>query len=102
MKYIIVHDEETRLQTFANQLASFELPIQMKSFNTQDEVISYILQTKPSCIFIDPTIFGKTGLKVIKKIKETMPHVYIVIVSRVSDYAVDAFELKVIDYIMLP
>lgn len=102
MEYIIIHDEEASLQKFAKQLTSFELPIEMKQFTVHDDVIAHIMQAEPSCVIIDPTMFGRTGLRLIKEIKKTMPHIHIVIVSHVSDYAVEAFELEVIDYIKLP
>lgn len=66
-----------------------------------DAAIALCQELEPDVIFIDLQLPGISGLEVVQAIQsDVMP--LVVFVSAHSEYAVDAFELNAIDYILKP
>ncbi|MCB0280767.1 MAG: response regulator, partial [Calditrichaeota bacterium] len=65
------------------------------------EVLEQIQSMKPDLIFLDIQMPDMDGLKVVRKLNpETMP--YIVFVTAYDKYAIKAFELFALDYLLKP
>lgn len=65
------------------------------------EAVSKILEIKPELIFLDVQMPGLNGLEVIEIIeKQYLPHV--IFITAYDQYAVKAFEINAIDYLLKP
>lgn len=66
-----------------------------------DEAIKLCQQLQPDVLFIDLKLPGLSGLEVVQVLQaDVMP--LVVFVTAYSEFALDAFELNAIDYIMKP
>jgi two-component system LytT family response regulator len=66
-----------------------------------DEAVKLCQQWQPDVLFIDLKLPGLNGLEVVQMLQsDSMP--LIVFVSAYTEYAVDAFELDAIDYLLKP
>ncbi len=66
------------------------------------QVLDLNKKQKPDLIFLDIKMPGTNGIEVAKKIMEE-PHIpFIVFVTAYEEYAVEAFEVNAIDYILKP
>ncbi len=57
---------------------------------------------KPDLIFLDIQMPKLNGIEVAKKILDANHHPYIVFVTAYEKYAIDAFEVDAMDYILKP
>src|SRR5579884_1050565 len=100
---IIVDDE---------QLASDELGFLLKDFpvvevtatgNNGLEALKLIEELEPDLVFLDVQMPGLDGLSVIQKLREkNIPLPYFVLATAYDQYALHAFRLEALDYLVKP
>src|SRR5258708_38991622 len=100
---IIVEDE---------QLASEELAFLLKDFpdielvatgNNGLEAVKLIENLEPDLVFLDVQMPGLDGLSVIQKLREKqVPMPYFVLATAYDQYALEAFRLEALDYLLKP
>ena len=100
---IVVDDEK---------LASDELSYQLKQFEDVDviatasnglEAIKLIEDLEPDLVFMDVQMPGLDGMGVIRRLKEKgIPLPYFVMATAYDQYAVEAFCLEALDYLLKP
>jgi two-component system LytT family response regulator/two-component system response regulator LytT len=100
---IVVDDEK---------LASDELSYQLKQFEDVDviatasnglEAIKLIEDLEPDLVFMDVQMPGLDGMGVIRRLKEKgIPLPYFVMATAYDQYAVEAFRLEALDYLLKP
>src|SRR5690625_851803 len=61
-----------------------------------------ILSKKPDIIFLDIQMPGISGINLAEEIQCSLPETNIVFVTAYDEYAVRAFELSAIDYLLKP
>jgi two-component system LytT family response regulator/two-component system response regulator LytT len=67
------------------------------------EAYSKILDLEPDLVFLDVQMPGLDGVGVIRKLREAGAHLpYFVLATAFDQYAVEAFQLEALDYIMKP
>jgi two-component system response regulator LytT len=100
---VVVDDEK---------LACDELSFLLKDFPEVDviatgsnglEAVDLILQLEPELVFLDVNMPGLDGLGVIRRLRERdveMPH--FIFVTAYDQYAVEAFRLEAMDYLLKP
>ena len=71
----------------------------LKEFDSAKDALNKIPELKPDLIFLDVEMPGMTGLEFISALSSTA---HIVIISSKSEYAIDAFDFNVTDYITKP
>ncbi|MGH9395636.1 MAG: LytR/AlgR family response regulator transcription factor [Terriglobia bacterium] len=100
---LIVDDEQPARDELAfllKGLADIEVVGQGKN---GVEAINLIRELNPQLIFLDVQIPGTDGLGVIKKLVEKKtPLPYVIFVTAYDQYAVQAFEVNAIDYLLKP
>lgn len=64
-----------------------------------DEAIAAIEEHKPDLVFLDIQMPGKTGFEMLEELDQT-PH--IIFVTAYDEYALKAFEVSALDYILKP
>jgi two-component system LytT family response regulator len=99
MKAIIIDDERLARQELKKLLAVHpEIEVVGEAGNAQ-EAIESIKQLKPDVIFLDIQMPGKNGFELLEDISG-VPE--IVFVSAYDDYAIRAFEVNALDYLLKP
>ena len=98
---IIVDDEELARQGLAmrlNEIAGVEV---LAECSNAREAIKVISEKEPDVVFLDIQMPGKSGLEMISEIQgDIMP--MIIFVTAYDDYAVEAFKVHAVDYLLKP
>ncbi len=99
MKAIIIDDERLARQELKNLLSAHkELEVIAECANAE-EAKEKIALLKPDVIFLDIQMPGKTGLELIEEIS-ALPEV--IFVTAYDEYALRAFEVNALDYLLKP
>ncbi len=99
MKTVIIDDERLAREELKSLLKDFvEIEIVGEAKNAL-EGIQLIKDLKPDLIFLDVNMPGMTGFEMLAKL-DSIPKV--IFVTAYDEYALKAFEVKAIDYIMKP
>ncbi|MEK5039640.1 response regulator [Sporosarcina sp. FSL K6-3457] len=103
MRAILVDDELQPLQRLKklieNNIENIEV---IGTYLNPLEAEGMIKQLQPDIIFLDIEMPGLNGLQLGERIQEACPNIEIVFVTAFDKYAVQAFQLYAIDYIMKP
>ncbi len=99
MKAIIIDDERLARQELRNLLAAYpEIQIVGEAANAE-QAIKSIEQLNPDVIFLDIQMPGKNGFELLEEISG-VPEV--VFVTAFDEYAIRAFEVNALDYLLKP
>ena len=99
MKALIIDDERLARQELKNQLAQHPQIEIVGEAQNATEAKEKIQQLNPDVLFLDIQMPGKTGLELIEEIS-VLPEV--VFVTAYDDYALRAFEVNALDYLLKP
>lgn len=102
MKAILVDDEALALEFLKNQLikiGGIEIIGAYHHLNIND---SSALLEEIDVIFLDIEMPGANGLELAEKILEINPEILVVFVTAYNKYAVKAFEINALDYVLKP
>lgn len=101
LKAIIVDDEELARQGLEIRLSGFDNVEIVKCCANAKEALSAIAELEPDLVFLDIQMPGKTGVEMIREIQsDILP--MIIFVTAYDAFAVDAFEVHAIDYLLKP
>lgn len=99
----IMVDDEPLLLAYQEQLIkdskTFEL---IGTYNDPTEAYQAILTLKPDVVFLDIEMYDMNGIEMADKILAELPMIKVVFITAYSDYAVQAFEVNAIDYLLKP
>ncbi|WP_240613646.1 response regulator [Pueribacillus theae] len=102
MRAILVDDEPLILAHFEKIVKDIHGIEIIGVFINPNEALTAILQTKPDVVFLDIEMPELNGLEVAEQIQSSFPQTNIVFITAYSDYAVKAFELNAVDYLLKP
>ncbi len=102
MRVILVDDEELSLKRLGDMLKNLSDVEICGLFYTAADALSYIKNTKVDAVFLDICIPETDGLTLANKIQEVDSAINVVFVTGYDEYAVTAFELEAVDYLMKP
>lgn len=102
MKVLLVDDEFLALEYMEKLLNKIEGVTVAGKFINPLEAFEAVKIEKPDALFLDVEMPGMNGVELARRIKEVLPKVHIVFVTAFSDYAVKAFDLNAIDYLVKP
>ncbi|KYG91308.1 response regulator [Metasolibacillus sp. FSL K6-0083] len=104
MRVILVDDEILPIQRLKKLLINCEIqPIEIVGeFTNPLEVLENINELKPDIIFADIEMPVLNGLELAEKIQEIQPDVEVVFITGYDRYAIDAFNVHAIDYMLKP
>ena len=101
LRAIICDDEPLALKLLEKNLAAFDFIEIVASCKNGREVIEKNLELVPDLLFLDIQMPGLNGFDIVKAIQaDTMP--MIIFVTAYEQYAVDAFDVYAIDYLLKP
>ncbi|WP_342416063.1 response regulator [Paenibacillus sp. FSL R10-2782] len=103
MKVLLVDDEPLALiglqKILESEISDIEI---VAAFSNPKVAITGVLEHRPDVVFLDIHMPEIDGLKLGMQIQAVVPGIEIVFVTGYNQYAVRAFELYALDYIMKP
>jgi len=99
IKCIIIDDEPLSISVIKNHLNEFKNIELLATFNNPIEALSIIENNKIDVIFLDINMPKMSGLEFVKTLKNKP---YIVITTAYREFAVESFDLDVLDYLVKP
>lgn len=104
MRIVLVDDEHlplTRLKTLLEKSNVSGIEI-VGEYTDSLELLKDIEILQPNVVFLDIVMPNMDGLALGEKIQELLPNVEIVFTTGFDQYAIDAFNLHAIDYLLKP
>lgn len=102
MKTILIDDEPIALEVLELMLSPYESINIIGKYTRYTDALESLKEEKPDIIFLDIEMGDMNGLKLAEIFIRELDKVEIVFVTAYSEYAVDAFELNAIDYLLKP
>ncbi|MCW3102948.1 MAG: DNA-binding response regulator [Bacteroidetes bacterium] len=99
MKALLIDDERLARQELKSLLASYPEIQVVGEANNAEAAIESIKNLKPDVIFLDIQMPGKNGFELLEEISG-LPEV--VFVTAYDEYAIRAFEVNALDYLLKP
>lgn len=99
---VLVDDERLALVKLEFMLKEIEAVNIVASYTDPVQAIQEAPSLEPDVIFIDIEMPEMNGLQAAAILQETCPNATIVFVTAYNHYAVEAFELNALDYILKP
>lgn len=102
MKAICIDDEKLALQFMEHLLQDIDVIDFIGSFQNPKEALAFLLKEDIDVVFLDIHMPEIDGLELAEIIIEKRPQIDIVFVTAYNEYAVNAFEINAIDYLLKP
>ncbi len=102
IRAIIVDDEELSLISLEKKLHAFPNILVVKSYTNHNHILDDIKKENIDIAFLDIEMIGLNGLDLAEAILSIQSSIHIVFVTAHSEYAVQAFEINSIDYLLKP
>lgn len=102
IRVIIADDEPLALLNMEKKLKEFDSVEVVKAFSTIKDLLDEAPTLDYHVAFLDVEMPGMDGLQIAQILKEWKKNVCIVFVTAYRDYAVQAFEINSLDYLLKP
>lgn len=101
MKCIIVDDEQNSRETlrYLLQAVAPEVIILAEAKNTE-QAKNFIEKLQPDLVFLDINMPGQTGIEFLESLEQ--PAFHVIFITAYNEYAVKAFRLNAIDFLLKP
>lgn len=101
MKYktLIIDDERLARKEMQRLLAGFDEIDVVGEAENLSEAVELIANEKPQIVFLDIQLSNENGFDLLDKIK---PNFKLIFVTAFDDYAIRAFEVNALDYLLKP
>ncbi|WP_462317999.1 LytR/AlgR family response regulator transcription factor [Marinilabilia sp.] len=101
-KVVIVDDEPGALSVLTKMIGKFFDFSIIGTFSEADHLVEKMASLKPDILFLDIHLGEKSGMKIARDLYHSRCKTKIVIVSAHEEYAIQAFEYNIVDYILKP
>lgn len=99
---MIVEDEINILKYMEKKLSEFE-DFQVKgAFSVPEKALEGFCEIQPDVVFLDIEMPRINGIEMARKLLKKKHDIYIIFTTAYGQYALDAFEVEAIDYLMKP
>ena len=98
IKAVIIEDEPPAIDNLKHYLKDYPIEIAGSAFRLS-EAVKLIKKEKPDVVFLDINLSGENGFDLLDKIDMDLK---IVFVTAYNEYAVRAFEVNALDYLLKP
>ena len=102
LRAVIVDDERPSLRIVKKVLEKTGLVKVVMEFTNPLKALGYLESSIPDVVFLDVEMPDQDGIVTANMLLEMHPHLPIVFITAYTDYAVDAFKLNAIDYLVKP
>jgi two-component system, LytTR family, response regulator len=100
MKALIIDDERLARAEVRRLLDDFDWVKVVGEAENAEQALALIQAQQPDLLFLDVQMPGKTGFELIEEIKGEMPR--IIFTTAYDEFALRAFEVNALDYLMKP
>lgn len=101
MKAVLIDDEALAIEVLADSLSSFEEIEIVGKYTDPVKALKDLKKTRPDIIFLDIEMGEYNGILMANEILDQW-QAEIVFVTAYSEYAIEAFELNALDYVLKP
>ncbi|MDF2669179.1 MAG: hypothetical protein K0R67_1485 [Paenibacillus sp.] len=101
-KAIIVDDEKPALQLMSKLLSEQADLSVVGKFIRPDEALEQVVALEPDLAFLDIEMPGMSGLELASHLVDRLPQLEIIFVTAYKDYALEAFRVHALDYLLKP
>ncbi|MBN2829522.1 MAG: response regulator [Candidatus Cloacimonetes bacterium] len=102
LKIVIIDDESPAVDRLNKLLQKSGMAEVVKAFTNPLESISFVRDNHVDAVFLDIEMPEINGLELATQLIDIQPALEIVFITAYKNYAVDAFELNALDYILKP
>ena len=102
MQVVIIDDERNSIDYLAELLKSKEEFTLAAAFEDSRDGFAYLLKYSCDLLFLDIDMPGINGIYIAEQISSLYPDIRICFVTAYQGYAVKAFELNAVDYLLKP
>lgn len=102
MRIAAVDDETHALERFQRMVSDIAELNLCGLFETGEQLLAYLSANPLDAIFLDIEMPGVNGLQLSEQIQNLNENIDIIFITAFNQYAVEAFELQAMDYIMKP
>lgn len=102
MRIAAVDDETHALERFERMVLDREGLELCGLFENGEQLLAYLKENPLDAVFLDIEMPGVNGLQLSEQIQSLNENIDIIFVTAFNQYAVEAFELQAVDYIMKP
>lgn len=102
MKAVLIDDEPIALEVLERMLLAYENIDILGSYTDSMKGLEHIKEQKPDIVFLDIEMGEINGLEFAEVIIREVSDIDIVFVTAYSQYALEAFEVNAIDYLLKP
>ncbi|MGE5404779.1 MAG: response regulator [Candidatus Saccharibacteria bacterium] len=102
MRIAAVDDETHALERFERMVLGVTELNLCGLFETGDQLLAYLKENPLDAVFLDIEMPGVNGLQLSEQIQNLNENIEIIFVTAFNQYAVEAFEVQAMDYIMKP
>ncbi|MEC0269506.1 response regulator [Paenibacillus anseongense] len=102
LRAILIDDEQPALDLLKKLLMTIGNIEIVGTFTKPGEAIHRLLQERVDVVFLDIEMPGLNGIEAAEHIMAIAPGIDVVFVTAYNHYAVEAFELNAIDYVLKP
>src|ERR1035438_4257611 len=100
MKALLIDDERLARNELRRLLSAFpDIQIAGEASNTK-QAREQMAALKPDLLFVDVQMPGETGMDFLESLEPPVPHV--IFTTAYDEFAVKAFELNALDYLLKP
>jgi two-component system response regulator LytT len=99
---LVVEDERPALEELRYQLEQAEPGAQVETASTAVDALRLLRQHRFDAVFVDIQMPGLSGLELVDLVNEFDQPPAVVFVTAYDEYAVRAFELRAVDYLLKP
>ena len=102
MKVLIAEDDAASrklLRHFIGSLPTYKI---VGEATNGEELIKYVTEEKPDVALVDIGMPLMDGMEAVKACKELFPTVQVIFITGHDDYALEAFSVRAVDYILKP
>ena len=102
MNVLLIDDEYLALHYLEKLLTEVSDVNVVGTYTNPHEGLEAVLQKKPDLVFLDIEMPELNGIMIAERVQQLLPGTRIAFVTAFNEYAVKAFELHAIDYIVKP
>ncbi|GMK38610.1 hypothetical protein PCCS19_16640 [Paenibacillus sp. CCS19] len=102
MNVIIIDDERIALNYLERQLSTFPNVSIVGAFMNPLLAIDAVKSQRPDAVFLDIDLPEMNGMELAERLLEISPSLQVIFVTAYNQFAVHAFEISAVDYIMKP
>lgn len=102
MNVIYVDDERLALECFEYEARTIPGIAQLELFNSAEDALGFARQNDVDAAFLDIEMPDMSGLLLAKALRDIHPNICIIFVTAYSNYALEAFDVDAIGYILKP